>query len=234
MRVHYLQHVPFEGPAGIAAWAASRGYPLSATRLYAGEALPNPDDIDFLVIMGGPMGVHDELDYPWLRAEKQFVAAFVASGKPMLGVCLGAQLLATVLGASVTRNPRREIGWFDIERLPTAERSDLGRELPMRQCVFHWHGDTFSLPDGAVALYRSEACENQAFIWRERVLGLQFHIETTPESAAELVAHGRGELWLEPWVQGELEILRADAPYAAINDMLRDVLDRLIGAAGPN
>ncbi|MGF1545892.1 MAG: type 1 glutamine amidotransferase [Thiotrichales bacterium] len=233
MRVHFLQHVPFEGPGRIADWVTERGHSSAVTHLYAGETPPEPDQFEFLVVMGGPMGVHDEAEFPWLRAEKRALEAAVATGKPVLGVCLGAQLLASVLGAEVRRNPQREIGWFEIERLPTAAQSVFGCHLPARESVFHWHGDTFEIPLGAVPLYRSQACENQAFIWQERVLALQFHIETTPQGAADLVVHARADLVPGRFVQDEAALLRGDAPYDRIAAMLYAALDRMTGHRDP-
>ncbi len=161
MRLHYLQHVPFEGLGHIRTWAASRGHGVTCTRLHANAPLPPLTEVDMLVIMGGPMNVDEELKYPWLAAEKRFIAEAISLGRPILGVCLGAQLLATVMGARVYPNVDREIGWFDIFRTDAAERSGLAGFLPEKAEVFHWHGDTFDMPAGAVHLARSTGCENQ-------------------------------------------------------------------------
>ena len=119
MRIAVLQHVGFEGPGAIADWAASRRHDLTAVRLDRGDRLPSPESLDALVVMGGPMGVADEGRFPWLRAEKHLLATVIAAeGRPVLGVCLGAQLIADVLGAPVTRNPQREIGWLPIRWAP--------------------------------------------------------------------------------------------------------------------
>lgn len=115
MRAHILQHVPFEGPAYIGQWLAGQGAEISDTRLWESTTLPDPDAIDLLVVMGGPMSVNDEADFPWLAAEKRFIAELVARGRPVLGICLGAQLIASAHGARVFRNTAKEIGWFDIQ-----------------------------------------------------------------------------------------------------------------------
>lgn len=207
MKIHYLQHVPFEGPAYLESVARRTGAGLTGTRLFAGEHLPGTSGIDLLAILGGPMGVHDEGDYPWLAAEKRFIGEAIDSGSKVLGICLGAQLIAGVMGARVFRNRHREIGWFPVKRAAGARSSRAGKAFPDEFMAFHWHGDTFDLPVGAVHLARSEACVNQAFIVDERVLGLQFHLEATAESVRDLHENCRGELDRSPYVQGDDHIL---------------------------
>lgn len=228
MRIHCLQHVPFEGPAGIADWAAARGHELSVTHLYTGAAPPSTEVFDWLVVMGGPMGVYDQAEHPWLVAEKALLREAVAAGRTIVGVCLGAQLLAEVLGGRVYRNAEKEIGWFPIELTEAGRASDVFGFLPGRIEVFHWHGDTFDLPPGAVHLARSQGCGNQGFLWDGRVLGLQFHIETTPESLRELVEHGADDILPGPYVQSAERMLAASGnDFARINGALFGILDRL-------
>jgi GMP synthase-like glutamine amidotransferase len=228
MRIHCLQHVPFEGPAGIAEWAERRGHDLAVTHLYDGAALPGPDAFDWLVVMGGPMGVHDEAEHPWLAAEKVLLHEAIAAGKTIIGVCLGAQLLADALGARVYRNAEKEIGWLPIELTEQGQGSALFGFLPERIEVFHWHGDTFELPPGAVHLARSQGCANQAFLWDGRLLGLQFHVETTQESLRELVEHGADDIVPGPFVQSAERMLAASGEDCErIHGALFGVLDRL-------
>ncbi|NBO19738.1 MAG: amidotransferase [Proteobacteria bacterium] len=189
MRLHIFQHVSFEGPGAIAEWA--KGKDVRITRFYEkGWRIPEPGAYDLLVVMGGPMGVHDEARYDWLAAEKAAIRAAVDAGKKVLGVCLGAQLAAHVLGARVAQGPHKEIGWFPLQAV---QRHALTDALA-GQKVFHWHGDTFAIPDGAVHLLASEACGTQAFLWRGQVLGLQFHIELRAQDVEGLLAHGGDEL----------------------------------------
>jgi GMP synthase-like glutamine amidotransferase len=228
MRIQVLQHVPFEGPAGIADWAASRGHPLTVARLYRGDPLPALGTFDRLAVMGGPMGIYDEQDHPWLVPEKAFLAAAIQAGKTIVGVCLGAQLLADRLGARVVRNPQKEIGWLPIELTPEALADPVFGPLAPGLTVYHWHGDTFPLPPRAVHLARSAGCEHQAFLHQGRVLGLQFHIETTPESLTALVTHCADEIVPGPYVQDAATMLAAgQEDYARINTALFGVLDRL-------
>ncbi|NTW28984.1 MAG: type 1 glutamine amidotransferase [Coriobacteriia bacterium] len=186
MRVHVVQHVPFEGPGLIAQWAVARGHSLTA-ELALTEEFPNPGDVDLLVVMGGPMAADDEVGNPWLVAEKRFISAVIASGRPVLGVCLGSQILAEVLGGRVRRNEHVEIGWFPVELTAAGREEPLfaGWESPF--VVGLWHGDNFDLPLGIEPVLASEACRNQAFVWDGRVVGLQFHIEWTQDALAELV-----------------------------------------------
>ena len=161
MRVHYLQHVPFEGIGSIKNFLIEKGHELTCTKLYEKEKLPPAQNFDWLIVMGGPMGVYDEQIYPWLKLEKKFIKEAISSGKTVLGICLGAQLIADTLGARVYQNKYREIGWFDIIRSKEAENTLLAKALPQKAKVFHWHGDTFDIPNGAIPLARSEACQNQ-------------------------------------------------------------------------
>jgi len=228
MRIQVLQHVPFEGPAGIADWAASRDHPLTITHLYRGDPLPAMDTFDRLAVMGGPMGIYDEQDHPWLVPEKAFLTAGIQAGETIVGVCLGAQLLADCLGARVVRNAHREIGWLPIELTPEALADPIFGPLAPGLTVYHWHGDTFPLPPGALHLARSAGCEQQAFLYQGRVLGLQFHIETTPGSLAALVTHCGDEIVPGPFVQDAATMLAAGpADYARIHAALFGLLDRL-------
>ncbi len=226
MHVQVLQHVPFEGPGSIADWLAARRADMSCTRLFAGDPLPRADEIDALVAMGGPMSVNDEDALAWLRPEKQLVRDAVARGIPVLGVCLGAQLIASALGARVYAGAEREIGWFPLNGVADAAP---GFRFPPEFLAFHWHGETFDLPAGAVRLARSAACENQAFRVGRRVIGLQFHLETTPAAAEALIENCRNELVPGPYVQTEQELRAASAArYGAVNRLMERVLAELL------
>jgi GMP synthase-like glutamine amidotransferase len=228
MRLHCLMHVPFEGPARIADWAEARGHSLAFSHLFAGDALPDVDLFDRLIVMGGPMGVVDIERYPWLEAEKRCIANAVAAGRSLVGICLGAQLIAEALGARVTPNPEKEIGWFPIRLTAEARQHPLCQGLPSEQQVLHWHGDTFSLPPGAVRLAESDACVNQGFLARERILGLQFHLEITPASVEGLCANAADDLVPAPYVQSTAQMLSVDAErYTATGRTLEMLLDRL-------
>jgi GMP synthase-like glutamine amidotransferase len=222
MRVHVLQHVSFEGLGSIATWLEARMAKVRYTRFFESANLPKLDSIDMIIIMGGPMSVNDEDRLPWLVQEKQFVRDAVVRGTPILGICLGAQLIASAMGARVYRNPVREIGWFPVRAVPSPSGN---LRLPHECTAFHWHGETFDLPDGAVHLAKSEGCENQAFQLNRNVIGLQFHLETTVQSASALLENCRDDIVAGPFIQSEKE-LRSVPPssYQAIHAVMNEVL----------
>lgn len=224
MNLHYLQHAPFERLARFRSWARRRGLGVAGTRLFAGEPLPAGEGIDLLVVLGGPMGVHDEPRHPWLSDEKRFMEGALGRGVKVLGVCLGAQLLAAVLGARVYPNRERELGWLPIELTEDGRRSPLGT-LGRRRTVFQWHGDTFDLPRGGKNLAASVACEHQAFAHGDSVLGLQFHLEMTPAAVAEIIRNcpedaGAGPFMQEPGTMKRLAPRYAPGLHAALDAML--------------
>lgn len=237
MRIHYLQHVPFEGLGSLERWAQSNGHSLSATRLYNDEPLARLEEIDALVILGGPMNVHEEDRHPWLAREKAFIQQALESDTLILGICLGAQLIADVLGARVYRNQHKEIGWFPLELTEQALDSQVFGKLPAQFTTLHWHGDTFDLPAGATHIAKSEACPNQAFVFdSERVIGLQFHLEWTRENLAALIQNCADELTEGKYVQSPDEMLRREGGFEQNNELMDQIaekftaLGRLYGA----
>ncbi len=225
MRAHILQHVPFEGPGCIDAWLDAAGWKKARTRFFESPRSPAPREVDLVIVMGGPMSVNDEREIPWLVQEKAFIREAIEAGTAVLGICLGAQMIASAMGATVRRNEYKEIGWFPVEGV-SKEKSCF--RFPASTDVFHWHGETFDLPAGAVHIARSEACENQGFQVGKSVIGLQFHLETTPESARELVAHCRSELVPSRFVQSEATILKDTfSKYHSANALMGEVLSYL-------
>ena len=230
MRIHIIQHVAFEGPGAIAEWARERGHSISVTEQFGRGKLPAVDDFDFLVIMGGPMSAIDDAKFNWLAEEKQLIAESLREEKAILGVCLGAQLLAQALGAQVYPNREKEIGWFPVRLTLAAERSRLFSGLPARMTVLHWHGETFDLPQGAVLLAESDLCRNQAFEIDGRVLGLQFHLEVQPQGLERLIENSAADLSRGPTVQ-TAEDMRASIDLAqTLRPALYTILDRLAAA----
>ena len=207
MRIQVFQHVPFEGVGSLESFFSEAGVHVAYTRYHDGDSPPAPEAFDLLLVMGGPMGVYDEEIHPWLREEKQALQNALDAGKPVLGICLGSQLLAEVLGGVVTRNAHKEIGWWPVESLSDSASSWISGCFPDRFTTFHWHGDTFSIPPGATSLFRSEGCAHQGFVWNDRAVGLQFHPEITPGAIAS---------WLE---NGDEEV-RAGGPYVQTPDQM--------------
>ena len=226
MHAVILQHHPIEGPGSLSSWLARHTTSTQIVRLYNGEECPAPDVVDLLIVLGGPMSVNDEEELPWLIAEKAFIRQVIARNRPVLGICLGSQLIASALGAEVRANPEKEIGWLPIEGI--AASTPLPFTIPSTT-VFHWHGDTFDLPAGAILLARSEACAHQAFLYKEKVLALQFHLETTPELVRLFIETGQDELVAAPYIQSPEAILGAPVHlYRSGNELLEDLLNRLI------
>ncbi len=214
MRLHYLQHAPFEGLAKIEEWAAKANHSVKASRLYANDPLPAADSFDMLVVMGGPMSANDDARYRWMKGEKLLIELAIEKGKKVLGVCLGAQLIAHVLGAKVYANREKEIGWFPIELDPPNVRHHPLSVLPQRITVFHWHGDTFDIPKGAAHLARSRACENQAFAVGNHVIGLQFHLEMGMPHIESLLRHAASDITEGDFVMNAEEMLDLSASQA--------------------
>lgn len=223
MKLHWLQHVPFEGLGMIETWAEENEFKISCTRLYEDEELPDVDDFDWLIIMGGPMGIFDYNDYPWLTDEKEFIELAIDEEKTVLGICLGAQLIADVLGANVYPGPVKEIGWFPIHRCEGAPYL-----IPEALTVFHWHGDTFEIPDDAVGLAVSEPGINQGFIYNDHVIGLQFHMETTADSLEALVQNCGHELVDAPSIQRKEEIATGLPNIKNVNVAMKNLLNDLL------
>ena len=229
MRIHYFQHVPFEGLGCIEDWVRQNNHQLSHTRFYETEELPSTDELDLLIVMGGPMGVYDESLYPWLINEKQLIRQMITANKPVLGICLGAQLIAEAMGSKVYANAHKEIGWYPIETSQEAQQNLLFYWIEPQFTVFHWHGDTFDLPDQSTLLFSSQACKNQGFIWNNQVIGLQFHLEVTEESISGMIENCRQELTEGTYIQDIDILLSGTKIIEKNNQMMFRLLDRLTG-----
>jgi len=227
LKIHYFQHVPFEGLGSIGEWITLSGHSLSSTRFFESAILPEISDIDWLIVMGGPMSVNDEKQYPWLAAEKRLIRKAIDEGKTVLGICLGSQLVSAALGAKVYQNKEKEIGWFDIELTCFAKSDRLFIDMANRIKVFHWHGDTFDLPEKAVHLAFSKGCKNQAYSYKDKVLALQFHLEPTENSLRQMIDFGRDELKRGKYVQTEQEMLKYNQLIETNRKILFTLLNRL-------
>ena len=217
MRVHILQHVPFEGIGGMGSWLDSRDAVLGYTRFYESAKLPDVRGLDLVIIMGGPMNVLDERAHPWLMAEKMFVREAIDRGVAVLGVCLGAQIIADVMNARIFPNEFKEVGRLPIEAIKGSEDKFV---FPERMMAFHWHGDTFDLPDGALHLARSEGCENQAFQLGKNVIGFQFYLETTMETTELMIENCPDDFANGRYVQSVDAMRKATAVNANLANRL--------------
>jgi GMP synthase-like glutamine amidotransferase len=225
MRVRVLQHVPFEDAANVGAWLERRGHDLATTHLYRGDALPAPDAADLVVILGGPMNIYQHDEHPWLAPEKAYLKDVLARGVTALGICLGAQLLADVLGGSVSSNGRREIGWFPVRRVTDPVPGGVLAELPEVMDAFHWHGDRLTPPPPSRCIYASDACDAQAFELGSAV-GLQFHLDYSARSIETMLTCCADELDGSRWVQSAEEIREGMDRVEALGASL----DRLMAA----
>jgi len=208
MRLHYLQHVPFENPGIILAWASQNGHVVTSTQLYKDEILPMQEEFDWLVVMGGPMNIYEDDVYPWLDEEKYFIEAAISSEKIVIGICLGAQLIADVIGGTVTRNPKKEIGWYPVRWSSEARLSPLFSFFSQESIVFEWHGDTFcELPSETIYLAENDVCKNQAFMYEKRVFGFQFHLENTTPIIEDLIEFCASDITPGTYVQMPEELL---------------------------
>ncbi len=229
-RLHYLQHVFFEDMGSIAEWALARKMDIRRTRLWEGEDLPDPCDFDWLVVLGGPMNADEESRYPWMKAEKDLILRAIRGGKYVLGICLGAQLMARSLGARVEGNPHKEIGWFPVSLTEAGRQSGLFEGLPDRWTAVHWHGDRFEIPAGCRCLLSSEACAHQAFAYSGKALGLQCHFEYTRSGMDRMIEYCGRELIPGKFVQSVNEIRKNDDEYLRLKNHLWRLLENFIPA----
>jgi GMP synthase-like glutamine amidotransferase len=226
MSIHSLEHEPFEGLANIEVWAKKKGHSTTRTLLFNNEEFPDISDFDWLFIMGGSMNIYEEEKYPWLREEKNFIAEAIANKKIVLGVCLGSQLIADILGSRVTKNKYKEIGWFPVTLTREAKSSPIFRTLPNKFFTFHWHGDTFLIPPGAARIAQSEGCTNQAFEYG-RVIGLQFHLEYSVESINLMIRNCSDEIMDGKFIQKPDEIVSQISNVHKIKEILNTLLDNM-------
>ncbi|OOC62664.1 type 1 glutamine amidotransferase [Paenibacillus ihbetae] len=226
MKVLLFRHFAFDDPSAIIQWAEQSGNEVSVREPEFGIHQEWLEALDLLVILGGPMSVYQESEYPWLVEEKAFVKSAIDKGKKVLGICLGAQMIAEVLGASVYPARQKEIGWHRMYR--TRQLHPWLAHFPEEFESFSWHGDTFDLPATARLLVSSAACENQAFAVGEHVMGLQFHLETTSECIDGMLANWSHEIWEAPYIQNEILIRSGTAQIAITRMLLWGILDQIV------
>jgi GMP synthase-like glutamine amidotransferase len=230
MKIHCIQHVEFETMGTIVEWIEERKHSFSTTHLYKNRNFPTMDDFDLLVIMGGPMNIYEYEKHPWLKEEKMFIKETISAGKAVLGICLGAQLIADVLKATVSKNKYKEIGWFPVFTIKQEiSETPLVKNFPEEFTAFHWHGDTFSLPEGAKQLFASEACKNQGFIYRNRVIGLQFHLEMSNMTIRNVIGNCRDELIEGKYIQNEEDMLDKNSFLAESKLLMFTLMDNFEG-----
>mgnify|MGYP001620103840 FL=1 len=228
MRVHWLQHAEHEDLGCIAPWLAARGHSVSVSRLQRGEPTPALDSYDWLIVLGGPMNIYEHAAHPWLVAEKQCIRMALNAAKRVLGICLGAQLVADQLGGPVTKNAEPEVGWHPVTLGEMGRIDKAFAGFPETFTAFHWHGDTFALPPDCAPLMASSACGNQAFSAGARVAGIQFHLEVTAANARDWFAVERPKPARH--VQAPEAILAALPSFAENNRLMLKLMENLEAA----
>ncbi len=201
---------------------------VSATKIWESVWFPKLTEFDGLIIMGGPMNVYDEARYPWLNKEKQFITEAIKADKSVLGICLGAQLIANVLGSKIFQNLYKEIGWFPIQ-INESFNQWLNKYCPSELEVFHWHSDSFNLPPGAMNHAGSKACNHQLFTKGAQVVAIQFHLEILPQTLSTMLSE-EAEPWKkEQYVQTANEILGQSKKkdFQACHLLLKKILNKL-------
>ncbi|BBI32788.1 type 1 glutamine amidotransferase [Cohnella abietis] len=227
MNIIALQHFEFDDIDVFKDWSHKHGHQLHIHDPSTGMPEELINSMDFLIILGGPMSAYEEDRYPWLIQEKEFIRQAIQLEKKILGICLGAQLLAELLGGKVYPAAHKEIGWHQVIR--TEDRHHWFNEMPMYFHSFQWHGDTFDLPKGAKLLAYSEACEHQAFGYGDNILGLQFHLETTPVCLTTMLKEWSDEIVEGRYIQ-TLETIKHQVERCQMSFvMLRGLLDRMAG-----
>jgi GMP synthase-like glutamine amidotransferase len=227
LRIHCFQHVDFEGLGSIEQWCHEKGHTITYTRFYEEFDMPDLQEIDWLIVMGGPMSVNDVDVYPWLKGEKEAISRAIEMELVVIGICLGAQIIASVLGAEIYPNKHKEIGWFDLQMTESGRNHPLFAGFGDVQKVFHWHGETFTLPAGSTLLASSEGCMNQAFLYGDNVLGLQFHFEITQESLEKMVKNCGHELTDGVYIQKREELMSHQTLIALNNSMMNAILNHM-------
>jgi GMP synthase-like glutamine amidotransferase len=223
MKILCFQHVEFENPGYLVDWFKREGHEITYLNFYQKPNLAMVKAYDVLLIMGGPMGVYDIKKYPWLMGEKMFIQRAIQNGKKVIGICLGAQLIAEAMGAKVFPNKQKEIGWFPIYLNEEAKNHAWLSAFPDNELItFHWHGDTFELPAHALPIGHSEATQNQGFIWGNHVLALQFHPEITSKGIEALIENDAIQT-VSTFVQTQNEI-RSQYTNVELNRYFIDVL----------
>jgi len=229
MQIHYLIHSNFEKLGAIHQWAHANQHELIGTNTYLGESLPCVDDIDALFIMGGPQSVCEIESYPYLMDEVTLIQACIAQKKIVVGICLGAQLIAKAYGANAEKSPFTEIGMFPIEITEDGRSHWLLEGLPQTMSVMHWHEDMLGLPPQATVLATSQGCPRQIVHFQDRVIGLQCHFELTTKTVQAFIDHSTTELTDNDFIQSPSVMLQNK--FGEMNRWLFGILGKVIQAS---
>jgi len=225
-----LQHIECEHAGLLGDFLKEKGIPAHTVRLHWGEAIPAPEGYEAMVVLGGPPNVYQVEEYPFLVEEERAIKRALEKDVPLLGICLGGQLLAKALGARVSRNPVKEIGFYRVDLTDEGMKDRLFSRCGASLGVFQWHGDTFDIPEGAVRLAGSPFCANQSFRYGRRAYGLQFHVEVTPDMVASWAREYRQEL-ASLGIAAETLVRKAEMEEATLRQLACRVFDNFVSIA---
>ena len=229
MKFTIFQHVPYESPGYIRDWIKEKGHTIEEVNFYDHPQLPDVKSTENLIVMGGPMNIYDDDEFHWLADERDFIKQAIKEGKKVLGICLGSQFIADAMNALVFKNEHEEVGWFEV----AVDEKDFPEKykgiFPKRFKTFHWHGDTFNMPEGIKSFISSKATVHQAFI-SKNVAAFQFHMEMNPEGVIALIEHNE-TLFEEdlPFVQKPGQMLHMNEIHEANRKILFQFLDTFFG-----
>ena len=226
MRILCVTHADFETPGVITTWAAERGHDFTVKQPYSGDELPNADAFDFLIVMGGPQSATEWVKYSYLKNEIDLIRDALDNNKPIIGFCLGAQLIGEALGATALRSPNKEVGVYPVMLNEDGENDLLLQGLPQSFPVIHWHNDMPGLTKDAVLLGFSEGCPRQIIRYKPNVYGFQCHLEITLDGVKTMIKAVPEDLNPSKYTQTENELLNND--YQSINETMYKLLDRMV------
>lgn len=227
MRIHYLQNDPLATLGIIEEWSLEKDHSITGTQMFNNEKLPSTSDFDFLIILGGRMGAYEEEKYPWLTLEKKLIKEAINQGKMVMGICLGAQLIANVLGGEVYPHKHQEIGWWTVELTEAAKSSELFKGIPKEFTVFQYHRDTFDLPHDVIRLASNQACRNQAFSYKNHVIGLQFHPEFSENTLYKLKEKFGDRVSSDEFIQNPANWTKQPSLVEGVKSILFTLLNNL-------
>lgn len=201
-----------------------KGFLLQKIKLYDDQSLPPVEEVDYLIVMGGPMSINDEEKHSWLTGEKELIKEMLDFGKPVLGICFGAQLITHVLGKSVHPAKDHEIGWYPLKLTEAGKCHPLTKNWEEDLIVFHWHSNIFDLPEGAIHIASTVLCKNQAFVINDNVIGLQFHLEIAGKEVEKMIENWGRYRESGNYVQSAEEMLQKSHASADTKAMLEQLV----------
>jgi GMP synthase-like glutamine amidotransferase len=228
MRIHIIQHIPASNATSSITSLCPAGITFTISHSYNKHcSFPNTSEYDLLIILGGPMSTCDTQKYPWLNQEKKYIQDAINADKYIMGICLGAQLLAEALGGEVSTSDELEIGWHKVSFNDALKSSILAGIFPSQMELFHWHKDTFTLPRNAIAMGHSLGCANQGFVYNDRIIGFQFHLEATAKWAHALSEEFPEDEMNTPLIQTTKNIQEQENLFTMSNQLLNQVIQRI-------